>query len=111
MSTMYAQTVTMSAAGASTAFVVKPPASQSQGGSFGPGYLPPAILASVSTGAVLAYNIEVSGDNVNFVPFTNASGLTGAFCDTLGAAVKFIRINVTSYTSGSAVFQFIQQVE
>lgn len=111
MSNMYAQSVALTSVIASAGWAVKAPASHSIGGSFGPGYLPPAILCSVSIGAVLVYNVEVSGDNVNFVPFTNASGLLGNFCDALGAAVKWIRVNVTSYTSGTLTFQFIQQVE
>lgn len=108
MSNMYAQSITVSSAAASASFAVKAPASH---GEYGPGYLPPGILASVSSGAVLQYNIEVSGDATNWVPFTNAAGLTGAFCDALGAAVKYIRVNVTSWTSGSVTMQFIQQVE
>lgn len=108
MSSMYNQVVTVSSAAASIAFMVKAPASH---GAFGPGYLPPAIMALVSTAAVLTYNIEVSGDNVNFVPFTNAANLAASFCDALGAAVKYIRVNVTSWTSGSVTLQLCQQVE
>lgn len=108
MSVMYSQTVTISSASASAGFKIKPPASH---GEFGPGFLLPGILASVTAGAILVYNIEVSGDGTNWVPFTNASGLTGSFCDALGAAVCFVRVNVTSWTSGSVMLQFIQQVE
>lgn len=108
MSSMYAQTAVVSSAAASTPFKVKAPASL---GTFGPGYLPPSLLASVSAGAVLTYNIEVSGDNTNWVSFDNATGQAGQFAGTLGAAVVWVRANVTAYTSGSLNFQFIQMVE
>lgn len=108
MSSMYNQTVTVGSATSSTPFKVKAPAAH---GEFGPGYLPPSLLASVSNGAVITFNVEVSGDGTNWVAFTNATGLTSAWVDTLGAAVCFIRVNVTSWTSGSVTLQFIQQVE
>ena len=82
------------------------------------GYLQPGILAILSSGASMTYNIEVTGDDptvagwknstANWIPFTNMSGLTASATGTLGAMVTAIRANVTAYTSGTLTFQFIQ---
>ena len=82
------------------------------------GYLQPGIIVLVSSGASLQYNIEVSGDDVLasgyvastgvWVPFTGMSALTATAIGTLGAAVQAVRLNVTTYASGTITFQFIQ---
>jgi hypothetical protein len=84
------------------------------------GFLQPAILVLVSSGASLTYNIEVTGDivltngyvpaNGIWVPFTGMSGLTATAVGTLGASVQGIRLNVTAYGSGTVSFQFIQMI-
>lgn len=80
--------------------------------------LPPAILCGISTGAVLTYSVEVTGDNLvsptyspatgNWVPIDpTMTGLTAAANATLSACVTGIRARVTAYTSGILTFQFI----
>jgi hypothetical protein len=66
----------------------------------------------------MTYNIEVTGDDPsapgwtnatgNWVPFTNFSALTASAVGTLGAMVGALRANVTSYSSGTLTFQFVQ---
>lgn len=79
---------------------------------------PIGLLANVSNGATLTYNFEVTGDDVqapgynpatgNWVAPTGWSGLTSSAVETLGGYVTAVRLNVTSYTSGSVVFQAVQ---
>ena len=106
---------TLSGVGTSAPFQVTPPLFVSSSA----GFLPPAILASLSSGASLTYSIQVTGDNClasgynaatgNWVPFTGMAGLTASAASTLGAAVVCIRASVTSWTSGTLVLQFVQQ--
>ena len=80
--------------------------------------LQPGIIAIVSSGATLTYNIEVTGDDLdatgysaatgNWAPLNGMSGVTATAVNTLGAAVTAIRARVTAYTSGTLTFQFIQ---
>ena len=105
------QTVTLSSAATSGPLPLKPFLSSGAP-------LQPALLAFVSSGANLTYNVEVTGDNIqsstysaatgNWVPFTGMSGLTASAAQTLGAVVTAVRLRVTSYTSGSVTLQFIQ---
>lgn len=78
----------------------------------------PSILCVLSNGAVLTYQIEVTGDdltapnynpaNGNWAPFTDLIGLSASMVATLGAVVTGIRPRITSYTSGALTFQFVQ---
>jgi hypothetical protein len=71
----------------------------------------PGIIATVSSGASLTYNVEITGDDIdaygynpangNWNIFDNMDGLTASANGTLVAAVMAFRINVTAYTSGS----------
>ena len=74
--------------------------------------LAPTIVSTVSPGASLTYEIDVSNDGVNWNVataaigvvdgnVTPASGLTGNINFGLVAWTTYWRINVTSYTSGS----------
>jgi hypothetical protein len=76
-------------------------------------------LVFVSSGAVLTYNIEVTGDDVlapgyspatgNWQPIGAAfTGLSVSAVDTLGATVTAVRLHVTAWTSGTATLQFPQ---
>jgi hypothetical protein len=98
-----AQSVSMSAAGVSAPLVFRfPPRSNG---------LLPGIIATVSPGASLTYNIEITGDAVEGASYKSASGnwnvfdgmgsLTASANGTLAAAVTAFRINVTAYSSGS----------
>lgn len=80
--------------------------------------LQPGISVNLSAGAVLTYNVEVTGDNINapgynpsqgnWSPWPGMSGLSASAATTLGALFTAIRLNVTGWTSGSATLQFIQ---
>lgn len=82
-------------------------------------WLQPGILVSLSSGAVLTYSVEVTGDDVlrsgynaatgTWSPFTNMAALTTSASGTLGAAVTCIRLTVSAYTSGTATIQVVQQ--
>jgi hypothetical protein len=95
--------------------VIVPPA---QSGPFSQGWLAPGILAFVSSGGSLTYNVEVTGDDTqlqsynaalgNWQPFTGMSGLTANATATLGAAVRAMRLNCTAYVSGSVLLQIVQ---
>ena len=118
MSAMNTITRTLSASGVSTGIKVNGPSRQ---GTYANSLLAPGILVSLSSGASLTYQIEVTGDNIygpgynpatgNWVPFTGMAGLTASAANTLGAAVAAIRVNVTAYTSGTLTFQFVQVTE
>lgn len=95
--------------------VIEPPR---QSGFWSGGYLQPGIIVTLSSGASLTYNVEVTGDDVQlpnyveanglWVPFTGMSGLTASAVATLGAAVRAMRLNLTGYVSGTATFQVVQ---
>lgn len=78
----------------------------------------PGILVTLSAGASLTYNVEVTGDDLDqpgynpasgtWAVFTGMGGLTASGTGSLGAAVTAVRLNVTSYSSGSATLQFVQ---
>jgi len=80
--------------------------------------VPPAILVLLSPGAVLTYNVEVTGDNVQttgyvpnngvWVPFPGMAGLAATFAGSLGALVQGLRLNLPSWSSGTATLQVIQ---
>lgn len=105
----------LKAAGAGVPLPLFPPA---QNGLFSVGYLEPAILVQLSSGASLTYSIEVTGDDTQiptyieangvWVPFTNMTGLTASNAGTIGACVKAIRANITAYTSGTLTLQLVQ---
>lgn len=109
------QTVTVSSQNYSRHITVFPPGGQ---GTWYAGYLQPSVLVLLSSGASMTYNIEVTGDDPsapgwtnatgNWVPFTNFSALTASAVGTLGAMVGALRANVTSYSSGTLTFQFVQ---
>lgn len=87
-------------------------------GTWSPGYLQPAILAILSTGASMTYSIEVTGDDpskpgwtnatANWIAFTDMAALTASAVGTLGAMVGAIRANVTTWASGTLTLQFVQ---
>ncbi len=74
-------------------------------------FTPISVLATISAGAALTYNIEVTNDNVEVFDYSpaagnwnvvdNANALTASANFTLQAQVRAIRINITSYTSGT----------
>lgn len=82
-------------------------------------WLPPAVLVELSAGASLTYTVEVTGDDVlasgynaatgNWAPMTGMASLTSSASATLGAAVTAVRLHVTSYSSGTATIQVVQQ--
>lgn len=110
-----AQSAQLSAIGSTTPFKVQAPTF----GNPSAGYLFPGVIVSLSSGAQLIYSVQVTGDNCNaagyvpangnWAPFTNMAGLTTSAASTLGAAVSCIRLVITSWTSGTATFQFIEQ--
>ena len=80
-------------------------------------FLPPSILCLVN--GTLTYNIEVTGDSPDMTGALPSSpvwfpldsttiGLTTSINETLAALVTGVRINVTSYTSGSITFEVVQ---
>jgi hypothetical protein len=117
MSQIHTNTAVLSSVTTSTPFQIFPPAGQ---GLFGPGYMLPFIGVNLSSGAVLTYNVEVTGDDVanvgyvaangNWFGFTNLTGLSASAVGTLGAAVRAVRLNVTAYTSGTATIQMCQVI-
>lgn len=70
--------------------------------------LAPGLLAKLSVGANLTYNIEGSGDGTNWSPLPSGSALTATTVLTLPCSVAFVRANVTTYTGGSLVFSVCQ---
>ena len=82
--------------------------------------VPASILLKVSTGAVLTYNVEVTGDDVQaqgyvpnngvWVPFPGFVGLTASQAGSLGALVRGLRLNLTAWTSGNVIMQIVQLV-
>lgn len=82
------------------------------------GLNPASIICILSAGAALTYSVEVTGDDItaqgysaatgNWIALQNFSALTASATGTLGAVVTGIRPHVTSYTSGSLTFQFVQ---
>lgn len=115
MSRLITSTAILYSQTTSPPIVVLPPM---QGGRFSSGYILPGILAFVSSGGSLTYNVEVTGDDTelqaynaalgNWQPFTGMSGLTANASATLGAAVRALRLNCTAYASGSVTLQVIQ---
>ena len=87
-------------------------------GNYSGGYLQPGIIVNLSSGATITYNVEVTGDDVSapnyatstqtWTPFTGMAGLTASTVGTLGAQVSAIRVNCTSYGSGTLTFFFVQ---
>ena len=61
----------------------------------------PSVIAFVSSGATITYNIEFSQDGTSFVSDPASTGLTASINYVLAGFVNFWRINVTAYTSGS----------
>ena len=104
-------TQTLSAAGAGTPVAIIPVERNMPA---------PSILVNVSSGANLTYNIEVTGDDPtvtgynpatgNWFPFQGLSALTASQVGSLGALVSQVRLNITSYTSGSITWQLVQAV-
>ena len=82
--------------------------------------VPPAILLKVSTGAVLTYNVEVTGDAIQtpgyvpnnglWIPFPGFVGLTATQAGSLGALVTGVRLNLPTWTSGTVIMQIVQLV-
>ena len=81
-----------------------------------PGGRAPSILCGLSAGAVLIYNVEVSGDSPppsaqpsNVFPLDASSvGLTASQNFTITSLIWWVRVNITSYTSGTLTFQVVQ---
>ena len=102
---------TLSAAGASDLVAIQPTGIRVE---------PVGLIANVSNGATLTYDFEVTGDDVqsptynaaagNWVSPQGWSGLTASAVETLGGYVTAVRLRVTSYTSGTVVFQAVQTV-
>ena len=102
---------TLGAAGASALVAIQPTGDRVE---------PIGLIANVSNGATLTYNFEVTGDDVqnplynpatgNWVAPQGWSALTASAVETLGGYVTAVRLNVTSYTSGTVVFQAVQVV-
>lgn len=100
---------TVSAAGRSPAIAVTVPLH---------GQMLPGVLACMSTGASLTYNVEVTGDNTNatgwsvasanWVPLSDMTGLTASKATTLVGLCTAICVNVTAYTSGTLNFNVVQ---
>lgn len=105
---MTTYTVTQSAAGPSVPTAILPNAQN----------VPAGILTILSPGAVLTYNIEVTGDDPfapgynpatgNWAPFPGWIAQTAANVGFIGVLMRQIRINVTSYTSGTITWQYVQ---
>lgn len=82
--------------------------------------VPGAILLKVSTGAVLTYNVEVTGDDVQaqtyvpsngvWVPYPGLIGLTVSQAGQLDVLVRGVRLNLTAWTSGNVIMQVVQLV-
>ncbi len=97
--------VVVSAAGASTPIAIN---------GYSPSQFAPALLVNFSSGASATVEVDVTGDPVDgsvtpvWVPFSGMTGLTGSAAATLGALVTGVRLNVTSYTSGTITFEVVQ---
>ncbi len=87
-----------------------------------PAYLPPGVFVYVTSGAVLTYTIEATGDNTlaqgyfaasgNWMPLDpSVTGLTSSVNATLGACCGAVRLHITAYTSGSATIQVVSAPE
>lgn len=82
-----------------------------------PRNLLPSILCGLSSGAVLTYSIEVTGDDIGVTGYNPASGnwfgfdgmvgLTAAQNGTLEGRVTAIRPRITAYTSGTLTVSVI----
>lgn len=82
-----------------------------------PSQLLPSVLATVSAGASLTYNVEVTGDDItapgyapangNWNVFDGMGGLVASANGTLQAVVTAFRINITSYASGSVTLTIV----
>jgi hypothetical protein len=80
-------------------------------------YVGAGLLATVSPGADLTYNVEVTGDNIgrpgydadtgNWNVFDDMGALTASANGTLIGAVMGFRLNVTSWTSGSVTLSIV----
>jgi hypothetical protein len=71
------------------------------------------VLVTVSPGASLTYQVEVTGDpipsaNGNWNPHDVLQGLTSSFNSNVGYPITGIRLNVTVYSSGSANMAVVQ---
>lgn len=112
-----AATMTLSATGSTPCIPIISVVNQ---GSASAPYLQPMVLVNLSAGASLTYSVQVTGDDVlatgwsavtaNWVGFTNMTTLSASSVGTLGAAATCIRLNVSAYTSGSAILEVVQQV-
>jgi hypothetical protein len=80
-------------------------------------YVGVGILATVSAGADLTYNVEVTGDNMgapgydpdtgNWNVFDDMGALTASANGTLIGVVMGFRLNVTAWTSGSVTLSIV----
>lgn len=82
--------------------------------------LAPALIVNLSSGASLTYNIEVTGEptqgtSAGGYPSTeawnqadSASGLTVSVNYAFSGCVQAVRINITSYTSGTLTASFVR---
>ena len=68
----------------------------------------PGVGLLVTISGTLTADIQVSGDNVNWNKHDTLQGLTASANGNLAYPVAYIRINNTSYTSGSVVLNVIQ---
>lgn len=74
----------------------------------------PSLLVNFSSGASATAEIDVTGDPVDgsvtpvWVPFPGMTGLTASSAATLGALVMGVRLNVTSYSSGTVTLEVVQ---
>ncbi len=77
----------------------------------------PIILTTISAGATLTYDVEVTGDDINAPGYSPASGnwnviaelagKTTSESSTLLGPVTGLRLNVTAWTDGSVTMAFI----
>lgn len=82
------------------------------------GQMLPGIVASLTTGATLTYNIEVTADDIrnpswtpasgNWVPLGDWTGITASKAAALLGLCTAVRANVTAYTGGTLTFNLAQ---
>ena len=80
-----------------------------------PAVFPPGVYVTLSAGASLTYNVEVTGDaSQSLSPTGNWNGLDTATGQTasgqwsINAACVAVRLNITNYVSGSATVRMVQ---
>lgn len=82
------------------------------------GLNPATFMVNVSSGASLTYNVEITADDIahpkynpatgNWFPITGFAGQTASVTGVLSGACRGIRVNVTTYGSGTLTYSFCQ---